>query len=441
MTTASSPTLAPWASSLAQNRIAELRSQPNASGADAVVTDVTAAIRKHHAVSERQGLPLYAGSNILSPRVLGAHDGTIGVRPALGLPGEKLQPGMGGIEKLEVLAAEQLQRAFRSRYAEARYLTATMANLGAYIAFAQPGDTVAILAPNNGSHASHQENGTAGVRGLRTAHLPYDVERFDVNHSKLNILVDTVRPAIILVGGSVILFPHDIAPLRDAADRVGAKLMFDASHVAGLIAAGVFPNPLDAGVDVMTFSTYKTLGGPAGGASVTNDAEVAEKMAHAIYPVLSSNYDAARLGPLAVAAAEAVEQSPPWAQTTVALAQHVAGRLDAAGMAVVGRDRGYTTTHQVVIDVRRHGGGLPVMRQLEELGIQVGSCRLPDQNPTDSPGGIRLGSQEVVRRGARLAHADAIADLIARAVRAPHTVTFHDAQEVRRSFGADLWGR
>ncbi|SJN09957.1 Serine hydroxymethyltransferase [Leucobacter sp. 7(1)] len=441
--------LAPWATSEAKQRLAELTDTHRELSADRVASAVATATASQMHRFGADGLSLYAGSNVLSPKVIAAHETRLATRPALGWPGEKIQPGLEGIEALEVIAAQQLRRAFGAAFAEPRFVTATLANLAAYTALAEPGDTLAVLSPAAGSHASHHSSGTAGVRGLRTVPLPYDAVAGDVDVSQLDDFMAAVRPRVILVGGSVIQFPTNIAPLREAADRWDAKLVFDASHVAGLIAAGVFPNPLAEGVDLMTFSTYKTLAGPAGGGAVSNHAEIAERVTDALYPVLSSNYDPARLGPLAVATAEAVEQQPAWAQRTVELAVAIAERFAARGLRVQGADRGYTMSHQVVVDVSEFGGGVSAMRALEAAGVFVGACRLAADDSAAPPAGMRLGTQEIVRLGASYEHAEPIVELICRILRggaaaltSSEVENSHErTAEIRRSFGSDLWGR
>lgn len=435
-------TTAPWASAAAQDRLRFLEQTHCETTPEQIAASVAGSQAAFRRRTDVQGISLYAGSNVVSPAVEAAHDTAMATRPALGWPGEKVQPGVQEIEELEVIASRQIARAMNAQFAEVRFLTATMANLAAYIAFTEPGDTIAILAPEDGSHASHQQQGTAGIRGLHTEFLPYDRERFDVDPARINCFVDEVRPKLILVGGSVALFPHDLAVLRAAADRVGAFLLYDASHTAGLIAAGVFQNPLDEGAHAVTFSTYKTFAGPAGGAAVTNDAAIAEKLSHAAYPVLSSNYDASRLGPLAIAAAEALEQSPPWAAQTVALAQAVGRALDGLGLNVLGSNLGYTRTHQVVVDATEHGGGQNVVRKLERVGLYTGACRVPGQSPESGPQGLRLGLQEAVRRGATVAHADLIAETVHQGITSwPGKLDTDQITRLRHSFGHDIWGR
>jgi glycine hydroxymethyltransferase len=390
------------------------------------------------------GLMLYAGTNILSPAVEATQDEALSTRPAQGWPGEKEQTGVEEIEQLEVLSADQVARALRGQHAEVRFLSATMANLAVYAAFTDPGDTIAVLSPEAGGHASHQSvDGTAGVSGLTEEFLPYSPGAIDVDAALVKDFVQCVRPKAILVGGSVALFPHDLTPLREAADLVGAVLVYDASHTAGLIAAGLYQDPLAEGADIVTFSTYKTLGGPPGGAAVTLAPSHAERLATAAYPVLLSNYDPSRLGPLAVAASEARAQEPAWAEPTVACATLLAERLHDLGLPVLGRELGFTRTHQVVLDASRLGGGRAAMRRLARAGVHAGSCRLPWQDRDRPPEGLRFGTQELVRRGADVALIPQLAELIQQALTstdAEPSALLAGTRRLRERLTHDLWG-
>jgi glycine hydroxymethyltransferase len=137
--------------------------------------------------------------------------------------------------------------------------------------------------------------------------MPFDAERMTVDVDGLRALVHRERPKLVVAGASLMLFPHPVAAMADAAHEVGAKLLFDAAHIAGLVAGRRFQQPLREGADVMTCSTYKSFGGPPGGLVVTNDPETAEAVERAAYPGLTANYDASRLAALAVAEAEVLE--------------------------------------------------------------------------------------------------------------------------------------
>lgn len=435
--------IAPWASASVQQRLADLEQRFNG----AVETRLEYVVRqaqRDHSARVRDGFMLYAGTNITSPQVHGLYDPAMSTRPALGWPGEKDQTAVQEIETLEVLAHQQVTRAMRSRYAEIRFVSATMANVAAYVAFTQPGDTIAVLSPEAGGHSSHQEvgAGAAGIRGLDVVHLPYSPTRFDVDAVALPSFVDRARPRMIVVGGSVALFPHNLAPLRHAADRVGAVLVYDASPTAGLIAAGLFQDPLSEGADIVTFSTYKTFGGPPGGVAVTDDAGYAERLSAAAYPTLTANYDPSRLGPLAVAAAEAVDQKPGWAGPMIECAREFGARLHAAGLTVVGASLGYTRSHQVVVDADHLDGASAAVRRLENAGLYVGTCRLPSQRPDAAPAGIRFGLQEFVRSGGGLSTIGDLAELIRAALVSGDEAAIRTrTAELRADLDTDLWGR
>ncbi|MEU1178650.1 DegT/DnrJ/EryC1/StrS family aminotransferase [Streptomyces sp. NPDC005820] len=433
------PAIAPWADAASRRRLRELETLHREEGPAEVTDAVTRELDAFHHRTATEGLVLYAGTNVLSPAVRAAHAGDLSTRPALGWPGGKLQTGVQEIEALEVIATTQVARAMRAAYAEVRFLTATMANLALYSAFTQPGDTIAVLSPEAGGHASHHAHATAGVRGLNVAHLPYSSTDLDVDARLLDGFLTAHRPRLILVGGSVTLFPHRLGVLREAADRTGALLIHDASHTAGLIAAGHVQEPLAEGAHIVTFSTYKTFAGPAGGAAVTNDPQLAEAISHAAYPVLSSNYDPARLGPLAIAAAEAVAQEPSWAAPTITAAQHLADQLAGHGYALLGADRGYTRTHQIVVDATALGGGGHAVARLAAHGIHAGTCRLPRQTPDTPAQGIRLGTQEIVRRGADAALMPHVAAVIHHSLTNTGPASTHGAAELRALLGPGIW--
>jgi len=432
----------PWARPAAQARLVELEADHREDDAEAVHRSSLRHMRRFRR-GRSQAISLYAGANLASPRVLRLHRPDLAGQPAMGWPGEKVQRGVEEIDHLEMLAMQQTARALGGHHAEVRFLSATMANLAVYTALTRPGDTIAVLSREAGAHQSQLgEDGTAAVRGLRVVHLPYDVDLLDVDPDALLGVVCREAPRLLVVGGSVALFPHDLAVLRAAADAVGAHVLYDASQCAGLIAAGLFQDPLAEGADVVTLSTYKTLGGPAGGAAVTRSPDLARRVSDAAYPTLTSNYDAARLGPLAVAAAEAVEQSPAWAAPSVELAASLARGLADRGVAVLGGDRGYTCSHQVVVDTGRSGGGAIACATLEAHRVLASACPLPTQAPGMAAAGVRLGVQELVRRGALPSSADLLSDLLHAVLSdapAGRISELHGAMS--STLKTDLWGR
>ncbi|MFC6082563.1 serine hydroxymethyltransferase [Sphaerisporangium aureirubrum] len=381
-----------------------------------MVRAVTGALDAHRRAFDDDGVVLYAGTNTMSPRARAAHRAAVSTRPSMGWPGDKFQAGLDHLDVLETLAPLRMAALMEGEYAEVRLQSATLANLACYTALARPGDTVAVLPEAAGGHASHHAQGAAGVRGLRVADLPYDDAAFNVDLERLPAFLGRERPAIVVIGGSLMLFPHDVGAVRAACDEVGATLVYDASHVAGLIAGGRFQRPLAEGAHVLTMSTYKSFGGPPGAAIVTRDAGLAERLSAAAYPGLTANYDAARLAPLAVTAAELAETGPAYADACLANARALAGELRSAGFTVAAAGLGCTVSHHVAVDASAFGGGDPAARALAAAGIYLSGIGLPGGPSGEPMRGLRIGTQEVTRHGFGPRHMPAVAGLMARAL-------------------------
>src|SRR6476646_5707476 len=201
--------------------------------------------------------------------------------------------GLEAIERIEIIAAEVAAEVFGARYAEVRVGSGALANLYAFMATCRPGDTIVAPPASIGGHITHHAAGAAGMYGVTADDHTIDVDA-------LRPLVHEVRPKLITIGASLNLFPHPVAAVREIADEVGAYLLFDAAHACGVIAGRAWESPLRQGAHLMTMSTYKSLGGPAGGLVVTDDAELAERLDHIAYPGLTANFDAGRTAALAV---------------------------------------------------------------------------------------------------------------------------------------------
>jgi glycine hydroxymethyltransferase len=238
----------------------------------------------------------------------------------------------------------------------------------------------------------------------------------DVDVDDLRRLARDARPKLIIVAGSMCLFPYDVAAVRAIADEIGAWVLYDAAHMGGLIAGGAFQQPLSEGAHLMTGSTYKSFGGPPSGMVLTTEAQLAERLDHIAYPGLTANFDAAKTAALALATMDLLEHGRAYAQQMIANAQALAEALAAQGVAVfkpAARD-GFTVSQHVALDARPYGGGNRASEHVERANILFTSIGLPLPAAANDANGIRIGTQEVTRWGMREEAMRAVARLVAR---------------------------
>jgi glycine hydroxymethyltransferase len=218
-----------------------------------------------------------------------------------------------------------------------------------------------------------------------------------------------VRPRLITTGTSLNLNPHPVAEIRAIADEVGADVLFDAAHACGMIAGGAWPNPLHQGADLMTMSTYKSLGGPAGGLVLTNRPDLAARLDAIAYPGLTANFDVAKTAALAITMFDWLEFGAGYTSAMVANAAALAAELASRGLPVFETAHGPTTTYQFALDMSTRGGGHAAAVQLRRANLLTCAIGLPH----DEAGGLRFGTPEITRFGMTPADMPELADLIA----------------------------
>ncbi|MEY9774291.1 aminotransferase class I/II-fold pyridoxal phosphate-dependent enzyme [Sinorhizobium fredii] len=194
-------------------------------------------------------------------------------------------------------------------------------------------------------------------------------------------MVKTVSPKIITIGGSLNLFPHPVAAVREIADKVGAYVLFDAAHQCGVIAGKAWANPLEQGAHLMTMSTYKSLGGPAGGPIVTNDAALAERLDWVAFPGMTANFDAARAAALAITLLDWRDHGVAYANAMIELAKALAEALKREGLPVFATGRGITESHQFALEAAGFGGGQAAAKKLRKAGFLTCGIGLPTAEP------------------------------------------------------------
>jgi glycine hydroxymethyltransferase len=227
-------------------------------------------------------------------------------------------------------------------------------------------------------------------------------------------LAHKVRPRLITIGGSLNLFPHPISAIREVADEVGALVLFDAAHLSGMIAGKGWQQPLEEGAHLMTMSTYKSLGGPAAGLILTNDAGLAEKLDRIAYPGLTANYDAAKAAALAITLLDWKVYGRAYAATMAETARALAEHLAARGIPIFATARGTTQSHQFAVRAAAFGGGQTAAKRLRTANILSCGIGLPMTPVEGDLNGLRLGTCEIVRWGMTAADMPELAALIAR---------------------------
>ena len=380
-------------------------------------------LEKHHEWFENS-IPLIASENIPSPAVREAVMSDFGNRYAEGWPGERVYAGCTYIDEVEIQCMELAQKLFKAEFADVRSVSGVVANLAIYSAYSNPGDVMIASSIPAGGHISHgkkEHSGTAGlVHGLDIEFFAFDPVEMTLDVDKTKAKVEDLKsqgklPKIAMFGGSVFLFPHPVKELADFLKGHGMHINYDAAHVAGLIAGGKFQDPLREGTDTMTMSTHKTLFGPQGGL-VLGFEKHAEPIKKAMFPGLTSSHHIHHMGAKAVAFAEALEFGKDYAEQTIKNAKVLASELNNLGFKVLGEKRGYTESHQTVVNVLDYGDGGTIEADLEKANIIVNRQLIPGDLKANRhymhPGGIRLGTSEITRLGMKESEMKEIASLM-----------------------------
>ncbi|MBK8158274.1 MAG: aminotransferase class I/II-fold pyridoxal phosphate-dependent enzyme [Rhodospirillaceae bacterium] len=434
----SSSSTSPWIPADAASFIERHTARYDAMAFDALDAEAHRLVAAHEQLVDHDCINLYAGTNIPNPRGSALLASTIGSRPNLGHPGAKYNKGMQHAEQLEVMLSTLLKRLFKARFVEHRVGSGSLANLYAYMATCRPGDSIMAFPDAAAGHPTHHAIGAAGLYGLEVHDVPFDVTRMDVDADGLRDAAKRIRPKLIIVAGSMCLFPYNLAAVRAVADEVGAYVLYDAAHMGGLIAGGEFQQPLAEGADLMTGSTYKSFGGPPSGMILTNAPELAERLDRIAFPGLTANFDLGRTAAMIIAVLDLLAFGPAYAKACIANARALAAAMSAEGITVfkpAGRDQ-FTTSQHVALNAIPYGGGNAASARIEPANILFTSIGLPLPEVKGDANGIRIGTQEITRWGFTPADMAEVAALCARVLvkgEAPERVQ-GDVTAFRRQF-------
>lgn len=362
---------------------------------------------------EENGIELIASENVVSEAVLLAAGSILTNKYAEGYPGHRYYGGCEKVDIVETLAQERAKKLFGAAYANVQPHSGSQANTAVYVALLQPGDTVLGMSLSEGGHLTH--GSPVNLSGLYYHFIPYGLdpatERID--YDRLEALAQEHKPKLIVAGASAYPRIIDFERIADIAHRVGAYLMVDMAHIAGLVAAGLHPSPLPF-ADVVTTTTHKTLRGPRGGLILTNSEDMAKKINKAIFPGIQG-------GPLLhIIAAKAVCFGEALTPSFAAYQQRIVDNAHTLGEALAQNGfrlvSGGTDNHLMLLDLRPFGlTGKEMEARLDACGITVNKNTVP--NDPEKPfvtSGIRIGTPAVTTRGMGQEEMRTIARLITR---------------------------
>ncbi len=348
---------------------------------------------------QQSQIELIASENIVSRAVLEAQGSVLTNKYAEGYPGRRYYGGCEFVDVAERLAIERATRLFGCGFANVQPHAGAPANQAVFLALLKPGDTVLGMSLAAGGHLTHGAAPNLSGKWFHAVHYGVRAEDARIDFDQVERLAEEHRPRLIIAGGSAYPRIIDFARFRAIADRVGAYLMVDMAHFAGLVAGGAHPSPLPH-AHVVTTTTHKTLRGPRGGMILCNDPEIAKRIDSAVFPGLQGGPLMHAVAAKAVALGEALTAgvSRPMPVTVIANAQTLAATLAEAGCAIVS---GGTDTHLLLVDLRPFGlTGRDAEQALERAGMTCNKNGIPfdPQKPTVTSG-IRLGSPAATTRG------------------------------------------
>ena len=330
--------------------------------------------------------------------------------------------GQKYIIQIENYVADLMKDLFGCNWVDVRLVSGTHSNLATFkgISMLTKNNRMVVSPLSAGAHITHDYSGLAGrVLGLETINHAYNIDKLNIDAEKSATIIDSTRPGIVTFGGSLFQFPHPVRELAPVSKETGAYVVYDAAHVLGLIAGGEFQDPFKEGVDFITASTHKTFPGPQGGIILANSGtermdKAIKKVQHSIFPLTTSNTHLGRLPALGLAALELKLYGKELAKQTIKNSQAAGKYLFESGVKVLGDKYGFTRSHQIAVDVRNYGGGRKIASDLEKANMILNKNLLPydDQHNRKDPSGLRIGFQDVTRRGFKAEDIECLCSLI-----------------------------
>jgi len=374
-------------------------------------------------------IELIASENFVSSDVLKAVGSVLTNKYAEGYPGRRYYGGCEFVDQVETIAIENVKKLFGCNFANVQPHSGAQANLAALFACLEPGDTLVGMALPSGGHLTHGAKPTISGRWFKSVPYHVDSESFLINYDEVRSIVEEVRPKLLIAGASAYPRVIDFKKFREIADFVGALLMVDVAHYAGLIVAGEYPNPFPY-ADIVTSTTHKTLRGPRGGIILTNDEQLAKKIDKAVFPGVQGGPLMHVIAGKAVAFEEALsEDFKRYIRQVKKNAVALAESLIESGISVL---TGGTDSHMVVINLcNLSTNGAEIEEALDEVGITCNKNSIPsDPLPPSLTSGIRLGTAAATTRGMMDDDFRILGKLIAEVILAVSDDVFSDEKKI-----------
>ncbi|MDD4358269.1 MAG: serine hydroxymethyltransferase [Candidatus Pacebacteria bacterium] len=364
----------------------------------------------------RSCINLIASENTMSPICEKLYTSDLMHRYAEGLPFQRYYKGLKYVDEIEDLTEKEFKKHFNINFVDIRPTSGTLANYAVFSSLAKPGETIMSLGIDGGSHISHEKGGAIGMLKYEIEHVVYNPENLEIDVQKTGEKILEKKPKFIILGGSVLLFPQPLKEIKEYCSEVQTKMVYDAAHVFGLITCGKFQNPFEEGADIITSSTHKTFPGPQGGIILANldDEKLKTKIQNRVFPGFVSNHHLHRVPCLYAALREMQEFGEEYTSQILKNSKALALKLNELGFDVIGKSKGYTESHQVLLNVRKQGGGKIVADKLEDQNIILNKNIIPHDNTSDpdNPNGIRIGVQEMTRFGMKEKDMEQVAHFI-----------------------------
>lgn len=365
-----------------------------------MIDKVIALVEEHEKWRTQESLNLIPSENTMSPMVRSLLSSDLGHRYT---STDKFYMGTRFTDEIQRHGEELARRVFGVETADLRPLSGHIADLIVLASLTKPGDRLLCVSAENGGYPGIWSQGLPSFLQLRVEGFPFLKKDMNLDAESAMNMIARRKPKIVVFGASLFLFPHPVQKLSEAAREVGAEVVYDGSHVLGLIAGKQFQDPIREGASVLFGSTHKSFFGPQGGIILANKEDGAI-IRERIFPGLVDNAHWNRIAALTLALAEMEKFGQRYAAQVVKNSQTLAKTLGDCGLPVTCPSLGFTKSHQVYLDYGGFGNGRSVAKRLEEANI-VTDC------------GVRLGTNEMTRRGMKQAEMRKIAEFITRVIK------------------------